>query len=282
MSARWLLNLLLLLAVVLAAAVLFFKPHTAAQASYRLTPDSPDQWSEITIERGANVRMRLARSESQWQMREPVTARLEETALTRLLDLTRLEIANRLPATGLERYELDKPWARIHFGQHAVDFGMTNAVTQELYVRAGEYVYAIPARFAAAVPSGAAKLLAHRMFAPYEAPVAFRLARFSVQHDGTRWRLDPADPNLSQDDLVRWVDQWRLASSVLTQPAQPSSTEQTITVLLKTGRELSFAVVGRAPDLVLRRKDEGLDYRFSTGMASLLLEKPGTAPPVQR
>ena len=280
MNARWLLNLTLLLAVVIAGAVLLFKPQIAGREAYRLTTGPSDKWREIVLQRG-EMHIKLEREDSEWRMREPVNARIEETVLARLLDLTRLELSSRLAAVELDRYGLDKPWARVRFGEQLIELGSTNTVTQELYARSGDYVYAIPARYAGAVPADAAKLLAHRMLSPSESPVAFRLGRFSVANDGARWQVDPPDPNLSQDDLVRWVDQWRLASSVITMPARPAPAASTLVVVLKSNREITFEVVGRTPDLVLRRRDEGLDYHFPARMASLLLEPPSAAKPGQ-
>jgi len=224
----------------------------------------------------------LARDDKQWRMSAPVAARLDETTLARLLDLTRLEVSTRLPADDLNRYELDKPWARVRFGHHTVDFGMTNAITNELYARSGSHVYAIPARFAGAIPSTAGKLLAHRMFAADEVPSAFRLERFSLRHDGVRWQLDPPDPGLSQDDLVRWVDQWRLAGSITTQPGEKAGGRAKVVVELGANRIISFAVVARTPDLVLQREDEGLDYHFPARMEALLLASPSAAAAGQR
>ncbi|RPI46395.1 MAG: DUF4340 domain-containing protein [Betaproteobacteria bacterium] len=282
MSARGLLNLGLLLAVVLAGAALYFKPRQAAQESYRLVPVASDELREVVIERRATERIVLARDNGHWRMRTPVAARVDETTLQRLLDVTRLEVSTRLPAHDLTRYELDKPWARVRFGQRVLDFGMTNAVTNELYARSGADVYAIPARYAGAIPSTAAKLLAHRMFAADEVPQGFRLERFSLRHDGVRWQLEPPDPRLSQDDLVRWVDQWRLASSITTQPAEKAAAHSKIWVELKAGRSVSFSVIARTPNLVLQREDEGLDYHFPSRMESLLLTPPNAAGANQR
>jgi hypothetical protein len=274
MSARWLLNLLLLIAVVAAAVALYFKPRPAAEPRQRLVPVQAAEITEIEIVRGKQPPIILARGGNEWRMHAPVAARLDETSLARLLELMRLEVSNPLPATDLTRYELDNPWARLRFGPHRVDFGMSNAVTNELYTKSGEHVFAIPARFAAAVPGTAAKLLAHRMFAGGETPSAVRLARFALVHDGVRWQLEPPDPGLSQDDLVRWVDQWRLASSVTAQPASAAAARESIVVELRGGGSITFRVVARIPDLVLRRVDEGVDYHFPARMEALLLAPP--------
>ena len=274
MSARSLLNLALFAAVAIAGLALFLKPKPVSEERYRLLPAQAATASEIEIVRGSQAPIVLVRLAKEWRMRAPIAARLDDTGLARLLELTSVEVASRLSAADVGRYELDKPWARIRFGEHTIEFGMTNAVTYELYARSGEHVFAIPARHAGAVPGTAAKLLAHRMFAGDETPTAFRLERFALVHDGVRWQLQPPDPGLSQDDLVHWVDQWRRASSTTTQPGTAPATRDKIAVGLSGGRTVDFSVVARTPDLVLRREDEGLDYHFPARTASLLLAAP--------
>ncbi|MCC6533249.1 MAG: DUF4340 domain-containing protein [Burkholderiales bacterium] len=279
MNSRTVLNFGLLAAVAAAALALYLTPRQDAPQSYSLVPVAPEQIRRIDIERAPATTISLARAGDQWRMRTPVAARLDDTALSRVLELARLRSAQRLPAQALTRYGLDQPWGSIRFDDHRIDFGMSNTLTQEVYAKSGEHVYMIPARALSALPSTPAKLIAHRMFGSDEHPVAFGHARFTLRHDGERWQLDPADPNLSQDDLVRWVDQWRMASSILTQP-QPNPAadfKDRIEVTLRDGRALVVGVAARQPDLVLVRADEGLAYHFAARAAQMLLATPSEA-----
>jgi hypothetical protein len=105
---------------------------------------------------------------------------------------------------------------------------------------------------------------------------AVELPGVSIRHDGTRWQMAPPDPGLSQDDLVRWVEQWRYASSILTQPGDATA-KVDVTIELRDGRRIEVGVKARTPDLVLHRRDEGLDYHFNARMAPLLLSSPSAA-----
>ena len=194
-----------------------------------------------------------------------------------MLDVARSRTSVRLPVGNLARFELDRPWAQIRFGPHEVDFGVVNDLTRELYVRSGDHVYAVSQSLAAAVPGTAAKLLAHRLFGPDEVPIAFTLGKFSLRHDGTRWLLDPHDPGLSQDDLVRWVEQWRHASSVVTQPSANAAVTETVAIELRDTRKIAVGVVARVPELVLLRDDEALQYHLPAHLAAPLLSSPGAS-----
>lgn len=277
MTSRSLLNVGMVFAAMLAAVILYtHKPEDIPPKGHPLVPIAQAEIQSVEIERVNSPVIFLQRDGSQWRMTAPVKARLDETALARVLDLSRLGASNKLAADDLAKYGLDKPWARVRFGNHTLEFGNTNTLTEEFYVRSGDAVHAVPARNASGIPSTPGKLIAHRMFAPEEAIAAIEAAGFSLRHDGTRWQMNPPDPGLSQDDLVRWVEQWRYASSVITQPGEPAA-KADVTIELRDGRRIEIGLKARAPDLVLHRRDEGLDYHFNARMAALLLSSPSAA-----
>lgn len=274
MQTRALLNLGLAAAVLAAAATLYMQPRPRTENGDAIVPVALESVHRIEIRRVQQPAMVLERVRSDWRMTAPVAARLDEVALGRVLDLARFRAHTRLPPGDRARFDLDRPWASIRYGEHQVELGATNTLTQEMYLASGEHVYSVPARLAAAVPSVPAKLLAHRLLAADEIPRGIRTARFSLHHDGERWRLDPADPGLSQDDLVRWVDQWKAASSTLTQPVTAPADAQDVAIELRNGRTITLGVTQRIPDLVLVRADEALAYHLPAKAGEALLAAP--------
>ncbi len=280
MNPRTTLNFALALAIVAVGAALYFKFRNDAdevRGTFAVIADTATDLRRIEIQRGSAQSIVLERNDRHWRMTAPRAARLDDLQLGRVLDIGRLRASVRLRADDLARFELDKPWAKISFNEHPVYFGSTNPLTQELYLRSGEHIYAVPRRIAAAVPSSTAKLLAHGLLAVNEHPVAFEFAHFSLRNDTARWQLVPPDPKLSQDDLVRWVDQWRLASSVVTQPGSTPGNTESITIELRDMRKIMLSVLARSPDLVLLRHDEMLEYHLPARLAPILLAPPDAA-----
>jgi hypothetical protein len=273
-SRRSLVNIGLAFLVALAALLLYWQPGAESESSFALVSLPAEALERVEIERPGKPAIVLVRSDGQWRLTAPVRGRVDEVALARVLEIARARSPQRMPSAALERFELDRPWARIRFGEQTVEFGTSNALTQELYVRSGDHVYTLPARLAANVPAEPAKVLAHRLFGADERPTGFRLEAFRVlQHDG-RWQLDPAPAAVSQDDLARWVDHWRLASSITTQPAAAASARQTIEIDLAGGGHIGVEVLALNPYLVLRRADESLAYHFPARLAEVLLAPP--------
>ena len=280
MSPRTLLNIGIAAAVLALGTFLYLAARVDRNGTlehFALVPEVLENVSRIEIERRGQNAIVLERSRGQWRMSAPRVARLDEVQLSRVLDVARFRATQRMRAEDLERFELDKPWARIRFDRYAVEFGTTNGLTQELYVRSADHVYAVPSQLATGVPGNAARLLAHRLFGPDEQPIAFRLKYFAVHHDGVRWVMEPPDPSLSQDDVIRWVDQWRLASSLVTQPAEQTQPAESIRIDLKGAGTIVLDVLQRTPNLVLLRADELLQYHLPASYSATLLARPSAA-----
>lgn len=273
-NSRSLLNVGLLALVAIAGTLLYLEPEPKRDEQFPILPTAIEAVRRIEIERASGMRIVLARESGRWRMQRPVTGRLDDIALARVLDIGRARSDQRMPASDLGRFELDAPWARIRFDDHVIELGMSNPLTQELYVRSGEHVFALAIRYAGNLPGDLSKLLAHRLFGPGEQPVAFRHERFGVRERDGRWQLEPSDEATSQDDLLRWVERWRLASSIITQPQTDAHARDTMEVDLRDGHTIRFQVTATTPDLVLRREDERLEYHFPSRLAGVLLASP--------
>lgn len=87
--------------------------------------------------------------------------------------------------------------------------------------------------------------------------------------------LAGAASDLSQDDINRWVDDWRQASALHAAPFVHGKPVGEISVYLKNGKKLTLGILQREPELVLLRTDEKLQYYFVATVAKRLLLPPG-------
>jgi hypothetical protein len=202
----------------------------------------------------------------------------------RLLDLASASSKEKLSATDLKRFDLDTPSLKVSFDQQSFSFGTTNPLSQDQYVLAGDSVYLLSSFYTSLVPQKAERLLAHTLFREGEKPTAFAYKAFQLEQRDGKWQLAPAPgadkDKPSQDDVNRWVEEWRFASSLLTQPAGGKTPVDTIEVRLTDGKTLKFGVLQKEPELILLRPDEKLQYYFSGEVARRLLSPPVASPPV--
>ena len=269
------LNALLLAAVAALGALAYFKPGADAPAEHALSALKPAEVSSIRIERAGAPAIALEKKDERWAMTAPLAARADPQRVERLLEILVARSAHRMPATALERFELAPPAARVTLAGQVFSFGMVNAVTREQYVMTGDAVYAVNPRFATALPAAAADLASRQLLGPGEVPLKIELKEFTVEQRDGKWTLSPATAGgPGQDDLVRWVDGWQLASAIRVEPHVGGKPRADVRIQFKSGASLVLGVLASGSNTVLTRPDEKLQYYFRVETARRLLAPP--------
>ena len=275
MSGAWLRNAVLLAAVVALAAFIHFKPAKDAAVEHPLSALKPAESRSIRIERAGARPIALDRKQDSWIITMPFAARADDFRVRQLLEILEARAANRLAAADLARFELERPAVQVTVDGQSFGFGMVNPVTREQYVLTGGAVYAVSPRYGAALPASAAELASRQLFGTGEIPIRIGLKTFTVEQRDGKWRQTPAASDLSQDDFVRWVDEWRRAAAVRVEPQGKGKPLADIRVQMTGGAELALGLLAREPELVLLRADEKLQYHFRADTAKRLLSSPG-------
>jgi len=276
----WIVNVLLLAAVVGLGLYIHYRP-SGETPQHKLTTLAPSAVSRVLIERRDGEPIELAKRGEAWYLVRPFQARADRSQVERLLELTSATSKEKLAATDLGRFDLDRPALTVTLGEQRFAFGTINQINQEQYVLAGDSVYMLPSFYPSLVPLKAERLLTHSLFVEGESPAAFVLPGVRIELQDTKWVRVPATAKdePSQDEFNRWVEGWRFASSLLTQPAGPKTAAEHVEVRLADGRTLRLGVLQRQPELILERPDEKLQFYFSGEMAKRLLTPPEAAPP---
>jgi len=273
---RWLVNILLLAVVAALAAYALYGLPTDDTPHEPIAQLAPSVVQRIAIEATGADPIELVREGDNWFVTRPVRARANVTQVERLLDLLAVRGRDRMPARDLENFDLDRPALRVQFDETVIAFGTVNPLTQDQYVSVGDTVYMIAGHHRSAVPDRVERVLTHSLLRKDEKPVSFVFPGFDVERVDGRWirRPEAAGTALSQDDFHRWVDEWRFASSLLTQRASGNATREHIGITLEDGRTIRLGIVQKDPEFVLRREDEQLTFYFPQDTRTRLLAGP--------
>jgi len=274
--AGWL-NTALAAAVVALGVFFYLGPGRDAAVEYPLSALKSREARSLRIERAGAAPIVLDRKQDAWFISAPFAARADALRVQQLLTIVEARSAHRLPAADRGRFGLEQPEARIIVDGQPFSFGMVSDITREQYVMAGDAIYAVHPRFGAALPVNAIQMASRQLFGADESPVRIALRDFAVEQRDGKWTLAPSSGELSQDDLLRWVDEWRLASALHVEQRSAARTRDEVRIQLKNGGEFTLGVVSREPELVLARSDEKLQYRFRAELAKRLLSPPGAA-----
>jgi hypothetical protein len=279
MSRAARLNVALAVAVAALGAWAYLKPVGNAPAEHPLSLLKPAEARAVRIERPGAPAIQLVKRQGAWLLTAPFAARGDEGRVQRLLELLDERTAHKLPATDLARFELDAPQARVTVDEQVFSFGVASPVTREQYVLTNGAVFAVPARHATSLPAHPSEMASPRLLGPDEMPVRIALKAFTVEQRDGAWAQTPPEIDPSQDDFLRWVEFWRLASAARVEPFIKGMPLDTIRIELKDGAVLALGVIRREPELVLLRADEKLLYYFRADVAKRLLSPPGTEQP---
>ena len=283
MKRAWLVNLLLIVGVAGLALYAIYRPKPGDnQPKHKLSQLTASAIQRVRIEPRNAPAIELEKRGESWFLTAPFAARADRSQIDRLLDVLHATSTEKLPADDLGRYELDKPRLTLRFGDETIAFGMINPVSQEQYALASGAVYLVSTYFASAVPASPDRLLAHALLREGEKPVGFEFKQFRVTQKDGRWAVEPplaqGQEPPSADELNRWVDEWRFASSLVTRPAAQRKPIEEIRVRLSDGNQVSFGVLQKEPELVLLRQDEKLEFQFSAENGRRLIARPVPTP----
>lgn len=269
-------NVALLAAVAALALFAYLKPHES-QPEHRLSTLKAADARTIKIEIAGGAAIALERAASEWRLSAPFTARADDFQAQRLLEILAATSKDRFPAAGLARFDLNEPNARLTINEQTFSFGSVNPMSREQYLLTQDGIYLIAPRYGAALPKSALQMVNRQLFTADEAPVALKFQEFSLVQQEGKWVMSPAVADSSQDEVNRWIDEWRLATALSVLPVSNRKPLATIKVRLKSGNDVTLTVLQREPELVLARSDQQFEYQFASGAAKRMLAPPTAA-----
>lgn len=279
MKRGWLLNLTMLTAVAMLAWFAWRTPSREEAAREFLSAVKPAAVSRITLTRPNQPPVKLERKGEHWWIIEPLNARADEFQVLRMLTILEAQPSARLPATDRGRFELDQPAAVLDIDGVQYAFGAINTVTREQYVQRGDTIHAVELRHGAGLPATAVALIRRALLSETEQPVTIELPEFTVSKNNGKWQLSPASVESGPDELQRYVDHWRVASAASAEPYDNRPVRADIHITMSEGKTVTFAVLQREPQLVLWRRDNGLQYTFLGVAGRTLLTNPAKLAP---
>jgi hypothetical protein len=270
-------NVLLALLVGGLALWMVLRPEAPQEPTHALSDTRAADAKEIRVTRDGLPEIVLQKRGTRWVQTSPFEARTDGPQAQRLLDLLSAQSKVAFPAEDLARFELDRPVARLAIDDQTFAFGMANPLTGDQYVLTRDRVYLVSPVYGYGLPTQVDSMVTHMLLAEDELPTRFVFPAFRVERSEGKWVAAPraeGTDGVSQDDLVRWTEEWRLSSSLATRPATGPATGEAVRIDLQNGHTIELRVLRRSPELVLRRLDEALDFVFQADKAERLLSPP--------
>ncbi len=287
MRNPWILNLLLVALVAMLVLVVVFKPGKQdEQAGKPLTALDTAAITRLRLKRPQDEEIALEKTgDGQWMLVRPLRARSNPFNVNNLLRLAATQSEAQLAAAehDLAKYGLDKPQSTVWLNDEELQFGNKHPLKNSQYLLYQQTIHLVPADLFHATASPYTDFISTRLIADDRGPVAFAFPDFKLTFEDGMWKKDPADASLGTDDINGFVDEWRHARALSVDKYSGRPVKQRIRVAFAGDGEgkgeiqdiLVLGILEQAPEFILYREDETLEYRFpeETG-ARLLHLKP--------
>lgn len=282
MKSRWIINLLLLVAIVILGLVARFEPGIEAPpVSAAITPLKLDQVHRIHINRPIRDDIVLVRQSPEHWLVERSTALPADNLKVRAL----ARLAEQVPVRSyaatdmdLDALQLDPPYATAVLNDIAIEFGNLEPIDDLRYIRIGDQVHLIPDKHLQLMEAGFSQFVRQRLFAGNTRITSISLPAFSLTRSGETWEASPAT-GIDNATMQQFIDRWQDAAALYVQTASPEQQGEAITVTLGDNSVIRFLLVASDPELMLVRPDYGILYRMAdTGEALLSLETAAAEP----
>lgn len=285
MSRRALLNLGMLAAVAVLAALLYFDPgHTPPPEKPAPLSLGDDAITHLEIAHRGQPAVVLDRTDTGWQMRQPYPVAANATMVKNVLDALRSPAEAVYPAGKVDPQQsgLAKPSLVVTINDRKLRFGGSEPVNHWQYLTTGDRVLMINALSFYKLRHTAADFVSRRLL-PDDARIQqITIPSHILQKSGTGWTLTPNDPDISADAIQGLVDAWKHAQATNVDKFDPTDAPKVsgqVDIQLVSGKALEFEIIRSARWLKLARPDLGLTYELMPAQGKTLLQLLPPAKP---
>jgi hypothetical protein len=280
MKSRWIINILLLVAIAILSLVAHFRPGIDQQAeAIPITGLKKDQLRRIHINRPVREDLVLLKNTSgHWDIERTPTLPTESLQVNSLLRLAEQKAVRSYSASELElsQLQLEPPYATVFLNDTAVEFGNLEPIEGLRYVRVADRVHLIPDIYIQLIELSYTQFVRRRLFEKGTRIAAITLPGLSIRKADQSWEVEP-DQEISSDDLQAFTQRWQDATSLNVQTAAEMESKEIVEITLADNAgSTNFLIASREPELVLVRTDLGIQYRMGNTANELLALTPST------
>ena len=280
MKSRWIINLLLLLAIGILSLVAVFEPGIEAPPEAQtVTALALDQVRRVHINRPVRDDLVLLKTGAgNWILERTPALPADNFKVNALIRLVEQKAVRSYPVSELElsQLQLDPPYATAIFNDAAIEFGSLEPLEGLRYLRVADRVLLVPDLYQHLIEAGYSQFVRRRLFGEGSRISRISLPDFSISREGGSWSVEPQQ-QASADDLQLFIERWQNAAALNVQAADAAEGGEVVDIVLADREQsIKFLITAREPELVLVRPDLAIQYRMGSSGASLLtLTKPG-------
>jgi len=273
MKPRLLVNLGLLALIAVLATIAILKPGKNEVESTPLLALDLQGLNRVTLKNKETLV--FEKKEGLWNLTAPFVAPVNQVRVGQLLDITKAvsEANYSVQPDDLAQFGLDTPQAVLGLDDMTLQFGSTDPIKMRRYVRIGETLHLVEDNFFHHLTASASDYVDKRLI-PERAKIReIQLPDLKATRDQQgQWTVEPNAK--TGTDLAELTSVWATARAIEVKRWNPVAEGEPIRIGFTEGPTLEFVIINKSPELVLGRKDLGLQYTLTAETSRELLNLP--------
>ena len=280
MEKRLWLNLGLLAAVAVLAAVAFFEPGKEEPKTVYLLDFDEDSIDRIELK--GKDSLLFQKRDGHWWLTAPFQAPANEIRVRQLMEIGKAESEAHYPLTPEDKakFDLDPPKTSLTLGSLQLLFGGSDPIDMRRYIQVGDTLHLVNDDFSHHLSAQATDWVEKKLLPDEAKPNEIFLPGLKLRLGAdSKWSAEPTDD--AGEGISELVQTWQSARAIDVKRIQQPLQGDVIRVGFSNHDPVEFIIVQREPDLLLARTDWGLQYQVTAESAKhlLSLQKPdGKAP----
>lgn len=273
MKSRLLVNLGLLALIAILATVAIVKPGKKEVELSPLLAVDPQGLTRVTLQNKETLV--FEKQDGQWRLTGPFAAPVNQVRVGQLLDVAKAPSEANYPLKPDEagQFGLDAPQAVLTLGDKTLQFGGTDPIKMRRYVRLGDTLHLVEDNFFHHLTAAATDYVDKRLIPEGAKIQEIQLPGMKALRNAEgRWTVEPASE--SSTDLAELASVWATSRAIDVKRMDPKVVGETIHIGLVEGAPIEFVIVKKSPELVLGRRDLGLQYEVTSETSRELLNQP--------
>lgn len=273
MQSRLIINSGLAVFLVALLGIVFFGPASNNEENkLKITSLDKNNVTKITILREAGDIVLIKKNDA-WFMQSPHNIRGHTFRINSLLNLVELESNNsyNINDLNIKKFGLDKPRAKIKFNNILIEFGKSNPINYQRYLKVDKKIFLINDGLYSLISSQPTSFVDLALLSKTDKIQKLVLPELTIFKDKNNvWKTRPENI-ASADDIQKLLQNWQFASAFGVHAYMPRKNLGNIDITLKNGKTLSFEITDNDPWLILAQKDLAIEYHLDISNKNNLL-----------
>lgn len=282
MNGRMKLNLILLGIIAVLGLLTVFEPGKKNAETVPLAQIDSAAISKIQIAGRQNLT--LEKRDGHWRLTQPLDVPANDNRVEQLLKIPGVTSEARYPAdaTQLAKFQLNPPNATLTLGDTLLEFGGTEPIQSQRYVKLGDTLHLVADNFYQHLTATPTDYVEKKLLPEGIQPQRIELPGLILTKDTTgKWTAEPAQSNTAS--LYEMADAWNKARAYdvqpYTLPKGGKAPTEVAKITLSNGQNLEFLILQRKPDAIFARTDWKLQFHLTESISQQLLNLPEAKTP---